>query len=90
METQDDITLSDSEKSENWKDQVFDMMKDLQTTIIVDVQELMNENIKELMKEMAVSVRNNIVDTMKKIITVQRKFMPPRKRSRVHTMLDRL
>ena len=32
---------------------------------MVDVQELMNENMKELMKEMAVSIRNTIVDTMK-------------------------
>jgi len=43
METQEDITLSDSEKSENWKDQVSDMMMDIQTSIMVDVQELMNE-----------------------------------------------
>ena len=40
-------------------------MKDLRTTIMVDVQELMNENMKRLMKEMVVSIRNNIVDTMK-------------------------
>ena len=40
-------------------------MKGLRTTIMVDVQELMNENMKELMKEMAVSIRNNITDTMK-------------------------
>ena len=32
---------------------------------MVDVQELMNENIKELMKEMTISIRYNIVDTMK-------------------------
>lgn len=43
METQEDITLSDSENSENWKDQVSDMMMDIQTSIMVDVQELMNE-----------------------------------------------
>ena len=40
-------------------------MKGLRTTIMVDVQELMNENMKELMKEMAVSIRKNITDTMK-------------------------
>ena len=40
------------------------MMKDLQTSIIIDVKELMNENIKEFIKEIAVSIKNNTVDTM--------------------------
>ena len=40
------------------------MMKDLQTTIMMDVKEIMNENMKVLMKEMAVCIRQNIVDTM--------------------------
>ena len=46
MEREDDITMSYSEKSENWKDQVEDMMKDLRTTIMEDVKALMNENMK--------------------------------------------
>ena len=37
----------------------------------MDVQELMNENMKLLMKEMAVSIRNNIVDTMKTQRTIK-------------------
>ena len=69
MKTEDDITLSESEKSENWKDQVSDMMKDLRTTIMTDVQELMNGNMKELMKEMVAIIRHNIIDTMKTQIT---------------------
>ena len=64
LETQEDITLSDSEKSEDWKEQVTGMMKDLRTTIMMDVKEIMNENMKVLMKEMAVCIRQNIVDTM--------------------------
>lgn len=65
MKTQENITLSDSEKSENWKDPVFDMMKDFRTTIMVDVQELMNKNIKKFMKEIVVSIRNDIIDSIK-------------------------
>ena len=63
METEDD-TITDSEKSENWKDQVEDMMKDLRKTIMVDVKAIMNENMKHLMKEMVVSIRHNIIDAM--------------------------
>ena len=65
IETQEDITLSNSEKLENWKDQVSNMMKDLRISIMIEVEELMNENMKEFMKEMVVSIKNNIVDTMK-------------------------
>ena len=57
-------------KAENWKDQVSDMMKDLRTFIMVDVQVLMNENMKEFMKELTVSIKNNIVDTMKTQTTI--------------------
>ena len=64
LETQEDITLSDSEKSEDWKEQVTGMMKDLRTTIMIDVQKIMNENMKVLMKNMAVSIKQNIVETM--------------------------
>ena len=39
-------------------------MKDLRTSIMVDVKEIMNEDMKEFMKEMVVSINNNIVDTM--------------------------
>ena len=39
-------------------------MKDLRTTIMMDVKEIMNENMKVLMKEIAVCIRQNIVDTM--------------------------
>ena len=63
METEDD-TITDSEKSENWKYQVEDMMKDLRKTIMVDVKAIMNENMKHLMKEMVVSIRHNIIDAM--------------------------
>ena len=57
-------------KTENWKDQVSDMMKDLRTFIMVDVQVLMNENMKEFMKELIVNIKNNIVDTMKTQTTI--------------------
>ena len=64
------------------------MMKDLRTTIMVDVQELMNENMKEFIKEMAVSIKNNIVDTMKtqKIINNPTNLtpMPPLNQSLNH------
>ena len=46
-------------------------MKDLRTTIMMDIQELMNENMKVIMKEMAVSIRHNIVDTMKTQTTIK-------------------
>ena len=39
-------------------------MKDLRQFIIVDVKEIMNENIKEFMKQMTVSMRSNIVESM--------------------------
>ena len=40
------------------------MMKDLRQSIIVDFKEIMNENIKEFMKEMRVSMKINIVESM--------------------------
>ena len=47
LENQEDTTIAtDSKKSENWKDQVSDMMKHLRQSIMVDVKELMNENKK--------------------------------------------
>ena len=49
------------------------MMKDLRTTIMMDVQEIMNKNMKVLMKEMSVSIRQNIVDTMKIQTTIKEK-----------------
>ena len=73
LETQEDITLSDSEKSENWKGQVTGIMKDLRTTLMMDIQEIMNENMKVPMKEMTVSIRKNIVDTMKIQTTIKEK-----------------
>ena len=69
METEDDITISESEKFENWKDQASNMVKDFRTTIMADVQELMNENMKELIKEVVVNIRHNIIVTMKTQIT---------------------
>ena len=48
------------------------MMKDLRTTIMMNVQEIMNENMKVLMKEMAVSIKQNIVDTMNIQTTIKR------------------
>ena len=66
LETQADITLeSDSGRSANWKDQMFNMMKDLREFIMIDVKYLMHENIKEFMREMAVIIRNDIKATMK-------------------------
>ena len=53
-----------SEKLENWKDQVFDMMKDLRTSIIDDVTELINKSMKQFMQEMTVSIKSNIVESM--------------------------
>ena len=48
LETQEDITfVTDSEKIENWKDQVSDMMKDLRTSIMIDVKDLIEENMKQ-------------------------------------------
>ena len=41
------------------------MMKVLRTTITKDVKALMNDNMKQLMKEMVVSIRHNIIDAMK-------------------------
>ena len=38
---------------------------------MMDVQELMNENMKVLMKEMAVNIRHNIIDTMKTQTTIK-------------------
>ena len=58
LESKENIALSDSEKYENGKYQVTGMMKDLRRTIMIDVQEIMNENMKVLMKEMAVSISN--------------------------------
>ena len=46
------------------------MMKYLRTFIMVDVQVLMNENMKEFMKELIVNIKNNIVDTMKTQTTI--------------------
>ena len=41
------------------------MIKDLRESIMVDVKDLMNKNMKELMREMTVSIRNDINATMK-------------------------
>ena len=51
------------------------MMKNLRTSIMIDVQEVMNENMKVLMIEMTVIIRNSIVNTMKTQTTfnIQRK-----------------
>ena len=47
LETQEDITfVTDSEKIENWKDQVSSMIRDLRTSIMVDVKDLIEENMK--------------------------------------------
>ena len=45
-----------------------DMMKDLRDFIMVDVKDLLNENMKEFMRKMTASLRNNIIATMKDII----------------------
>ena len=38
---------------------------------MIDVQELMKENMKVLIREMAISIRNNIVDTIKTQTTIK-------------------
>ena len=38
---------------------MFDMMKDLRESIMVDVKDLLNENMEEFVREMAVSISNN-------------------------------
>ena len=51
------------------------MMKNLRASIMIDVQEVMNENMKVLMIEMTVIIRNSIFNTMKTQTTfnIQRK-----------------
>ena len=40
-------------------------MKDLRQSIITDVKDLTNENMTEFMKKIAVSIKRNIVESMK-------------------------
>ena len=50
LDTHEDITLdSDSEESTNWNEQISVMMKDLRESIMVDVKDMMDENMKESM-----------------------------------------
>ena len=44
------------------------MMKDLRESIMVDVKDMMDENMKEFMREIATSVRNDIKETLKDAI----------------------
>ena len=37
---------SDSERSANWKEKMLAMMKDLRESIMVDIKDMMNENMK--------------------------------------------
>ena len=49
-------------------------MKDLRESIMVDVKDMMNENMKEFMREIATSVRNDIKEPPKDaMITKKRK-----------------
>ena len=52
---------SDSNKSAfEWKKQVSDMMKDIHESIMVDAKELLNENMKECLKQITYNVKNTI------------------------------
>ena len=46
-----------------------DMMKDLRESIMIDVKYLMNENMKECMREMTASIGNDIITTIKNQLT---------------------
>ena len=52
-------------------------MKDLRASIIVGVKDLLNENIKEFMKEVAVSVKGTIVE-----------YIPSQVANNIHTTLN--
>ena len=41
------------------------MMKDLRDSIMVDVKDIMNEKMKEFMREITMSLRNDIKETLK-------------------------
>ena len=45
------------------------MMKDLRESIMVDVKDMMDENLKEFMREIATIVRNDINKTLKEVLT---------------------
>ena len=48
------------------------MMKDLRESIMVDVKDMMEENMKEFMREIATSVRNDINETLKDAMITKR------------------
>ena len=48
------------------------MMKDLRESIMADVKDLMNENRKECMREIAASIRNDIKATMKESMNIKK------------------
>ena len=65
-DTQEDITLDfDSRKSRfEWKEEGLDTMKDLRISIILDVKELLNESIKEFMKNISRSIKLIIAESI--------------------------
>lgn len=53
-------------------------MTDLRKYILMDVKHIMEENMKQLTKEMAVSIRRNVVDSMNihKTLNIQTNLTP--------------
>ena len=49
-----------------------DRMKDLTDSIVVDVNDLLNENMKEFMRQMTVSLRNDMTEIMKDSINAKK------------------
>ena len=48
------------------------MIKDLRESIMIDVKDLMNENIKQFMREMTVSIRNDIKVTKRESMNTKK------------------
>ena len=65
-DTQEDITLDfDSSKSRfEWEEEGLDTMKDLRISIILDVKELLNESIEEFIKNISMSVKLTIAESI--------------------------
>ena len=49
------------------------MINDIRKSITVDVKDMMNENMKEFMREVTMSVRNDIRKTLKDTIITHKK-----------------
>ena len=49
------------------------MINDIRKSITVDVKDMMNENMKEFMHEITMSVRNDIKETLKDAMITHKK-----------------